>query len=141
MASKPKEAGAPASPIVPVAMTEDGGLTKFTLNLKGKNESLTIRCDSEEELIQLRDKWKGILIPKNKELPRLLPGDKCTDEKCDGHFIVKTTNGKPGQKPYAFLSCSKFPACKATAYLKNGKEEADGPERATGEVARAQAAA
>lgn len=141
MASKPKEAGSPANPLVSAAMTEDGGLAKFTWNLKGKNESLTIRCDSEEELTALRDKWKAIFLPTKRELPKLLPGDDCTEEKCNGHFVVKTTNGKPGQKPYAFLSCSNFPTCKATAYIKEKETQNGQPERATGEVARAQTAA
>jgi hypothetical protein len=120
--------GASQPPDVVNATAEDEGF-KFTLNLKGKGESLTIRTNSETELETLRDKWKDKLTPKNKELPKLLPLDPCYEEGCDGHMTVKTTNGKPGQRPYAFLSCSNFPKCKATAYIKNepvenGKVEA-----------------
>jgi hypothetical protein len=106
--------------------TEDEGNFKFTLNLKGKGESLTIRTDNEQELNQLRETWKEKLLPKNGELPKMLPGDKCYRDGCEGHMIIKTTNGKPGQRPYAFLSCSTFPTCKKTAYINNepnGKEE------------------
>ena len=114
--------GTPTTPDTVVNAASDDEGFKFTLNLKGKGESLTIRTNSETELATLREKWKAKLIPKNKELPKLLPLDPCYEEGCDGHMVVKTTNGKPGQKPYAFLSCSNFPKCRATAYIKNEPE-------------------
>jgi hypothetical protein len=114
--------GASQPPDVVNAASEDEGF-KFTLNLKGKGESLTIRTNSETELESLREKWKEKLTPKNRELPKMLPGDNCPDETCTGHMVVKTTNGKPGQRPYAFLSCDQFPRCKRTAYINNEPKE------------------
>lgn len=121
--SKPqtKTGDAPANPIKPVteAPFDDGGLAKFTWNVRGGNESLTIRCDTEEELKVLRDRWKTVISPPRRKLPYMHGGDECMVENCGGVMVTRTGTNRRTQQPYQFLRCSNAPKCGFTAYIEN----------------------
>lgn len=142
MASKqaPKEpsADAPANPIKPVVETpvDDPGLSKFTWNCRGGNESLTIRCDDEEELKVLRDRWKVVISPPRRKLPYMHSGDQCLVEGCNGVMVTRTGTNRKSQQPYQFLRCSKHPTCNFTAYIET---EENTPEDAPISPAQARA--
>jgi hypothetical protein len=130
MASKQpqaKEAGSPASPIKPVveAPADDGGLAKFTWNVRGGTESLTIRCDDEEELKVLRDKWKQVISPPRRKLPYMHGGDACLVEGCGGSMVTRTGTNRKTQQPYQFLRCSNAPKCGFTAYIEDEQNTPD----------------
>jgi hypothetical protein len=123
MASKQpqtKEAGAPANPIKPAPepLIDDGGLARFTWNVRGFNESLTIRTDDEEELQALRDKWKQVISPPRRKIPYMHSGDECLVEGCRGVLLTKTATNRKTQQPYNYLRCSAHPLCKFTAYIE-----------------------
>jgi len=65
MARKEVTEGAAQTPAANPAVDE---FARFTWSVRGWQESLTIRCDSEEELKQLRDRWSPVINP-----PRLAP--------------------------------------------------------------------
>jgi hypothetical protein len=72
MASNPKSKAGGESPLKPVtidAPVDDNGLARFTWNVRGFNESLTLRTDDEEELKVLRDRWKAVVSPPRRKLP------------------------------------------------------------------------
>jgi hypothetical protein len=119
--SKPqtKDAGTPANPIKPVeAPIDDAGLARFTYNVRGGNESLTIRCDDEEELKVLRDRWRAVISPPRRKIPYLHSGDECMVETCRGVMQTRTATNRRTQQPYNFLRCSNHPTCGFTAYLE-----------------------
>ncbi len=124
MASNPKpqaKAGdAPANPLKPVteAPIDDNGLARFTWNVRGGNESLTIRCDDEEELKILRDRWKVVISPPRRKLPYMHGGDACLVEGCNGVMVTRTGTNRKTQQPYQFLRCSNAPKCNFTAYIE-----------------------
>jgi hypothetical protein len=120
MASKPqaKDAGAPNTPTTQLIPVDDGGLAKFTYNIRGGNESLTIRCDSEEELKVLRDRWKAVISPPRRKLPYMHSGDECLVEGCSGVMVTRTGTNRKTQQPYQFLRCSNHPKCGFTAYIE-----------------------
>jgi hypothetical protein len=111
MASKPqpKDSGAPNTPTNQLIPVDDGGLAKFTYNIRGGNESLTIRCDSEEELKILRDRWKAVISPPRRKLPYMHSGDDCLVENCGGTMVTRTGTNRKTQQPYQFLRCSNNP--------------------------------
>ncbi len=115
-----KESGAPANPIKPVAEfpADDAGLAKFTWNVRGGNESLTIRCDDEEELKVLRDRWKVVISPPRRKLPYMHSADACLVEGCNGVMQTRTGTNRKTQQPYQFLRCSNAPKCNFTAYIE-----------------------
>lgn len=115
--AKPKANG--DTPLKPVeAPVDDAGLAKFTWNVRGGNESLTIRCDDEEELKALRDKWKAVISPPRRKLPYMHGGDECMVEGCKGVMQTRTGTNRRTQQPYQFLRCSEHPKCNFTAYIE-----------------------
>jgi hypothetical protein len=120
--SKPqtKTGDAPANPLKPVTEPplDDNGLAKFTWNVRGSNESLTIRCDTEEELKVLRDRWKTVISPPRRKLPYMHGGDECLVENCGGVMQTRTGTNRRTQQPYQFLRCSNAPKCGFTAYIE-----------------------
>lgn len=104
--------------------------SKFTWNVRGFNESLTVRCDSEEELKQLRDRWSQVINPPRRKIPYMHSGDACLVADCGGTLIVRTATNRKTQQPYRFLRCSKHPHCNFTAYIEN---EQNTPEQENGD--------
>lgn len=113
--------------------------TLFTYNLQGDGkESLTIRCDTEEELSALRDKWRAILVtgrtpapqaappPPTKADPQkkayLQPGDPCG--KCGEDTVLRTGKNKNTGKEFSFIGCSTYPKCDFNAYVSKSREAA-----------------
>jgi hypothetical protein len=145
------------SPIVPVVTTPDeANLAKFTYNVRGFNESLTIRCDDEDELKELRDRWSQVINPPRRKIPYMHSGDECLVADCRGVMIKKTATNRRTQKPYNYLRCSNHPSCTFTSYIEdeqntpaeNGAGDTNGhqngvtdEQRAVEQVAGAQAAA
>jgi len=129
----------PLKPVTPELPTDDGGLAKFTWNIRGGNESLTIRSDSEEELKVLRDRWKAVISPPRRKLPYMHSGDECLVENCGGTMVTRTGTNRKTQQPYQFLRCSNSPTCQLYSYIEN---EANTPqeENGNGQPATAQAA-
>jgi predicted RNA-binding Zn-ribbon protein involved in translation (DUF1610 family) len=117
--AKPKANG--DTPLKPVEAPadDDGGLAKFTWNIRGSNESLTIRTDSEEELKILRDRWKAVISPPRRKLPYMHAADSCLVEGCGGVMVNRTGTNRRTQQPYQFLRCSNHPKCGFTAYLES----------------------
>lgn len=91
---------------------------RFTWSVRGFNESLTIRCDSEEELKTLRDRWSQVINPPRRKIPYLHSGDACMVADCGGTLVVRTATNRKTQQPYRFLRCSKHPNCNFTAYIE-----------------------
>jgi len=131
MASKqPQTKAGGESPLKPVTLdapVDDNGLARFTYNVRGGNESLTIRTDDEEELKVLRDRWKAVISPPRRKLPYLHSGDECLREGCNGVMITRTGTNRKTQQPYNFLRCSAYPKCNFTAYIET---EENTPEEA-----------
>lgn len=127
--SRSKESDAPANPIKSATEAADDGLSRFTWNVRGFNESLTIRTDSEEELKQLRDKWSQVINPPRRKIPYQHSGDKCLNVECaerGGVMVTRTGTNRKTQQPYNFLRCSNSPACQLYSYIEN---EANTPEQ------------
>lgn len=99
------------------AANVDAG-SKFTWNTRGWQESLTIRCDSEEELKILRDRWSVVINPPRRKIPYMHAGDTCLVEGCEGVLLARNGTNRRTQKPYRFLRCSKHPTCNFTAYIE-----------------------
>jgi hypothetical protein len=116
--AKPKTNG--ETPLKPVeTVVDDNGLSKFTWNCRGGNESLTIRCESEDELKVLRDRWKVVISPPRRKLPYMHSGDECMVETCRGVMQTRTGTNRKTQQPYQYLRCSNHPTCQFTAYIEN----------------------
>lgn len=128
--AKPKNGGGDVAPLVPITLPDDG-LAKFTWNCRGFNESLTIRCDSEEELKILRDRWGQVINPPRRKIPYLHEADQCLVADCGGVMIKRTGTNRRTQKPYNFLRCSNHPKCTFYAYIET---EQNTPEQENGEV-------
>jgi hypothetical protein len=103
---------------VRVEPIDDSGLSKYTWNVRGFNESLTIRTYDVEELKAERDKWKAVISPPRRKLPYLHSGDKCPIEGCTGVMVTRTATNRRTQQAYNFLRCSKSPDCKGVAYIE-----------------------
>jgi hypothetical protein len=129
--NKPQTKAGGESPLKPVnpevAIPDDAGLARFTYNVRGFNESLTIRTDDEEELKALRDKWKQVISPPRRKLPYMHSGDECQVEGCNGVMITRTGTNRKTQQPYNYLRCSAAPKCTFTAYIE---DEQNTPEDA-----------
>jgi hypothetical protein len=134
MASNTKSKAGGESPLKPVnldAPADDAGLSKFTWNARGFNESLTIRTDDEEELKALRDKWKAVISPPRRKLPYMHSGDECLVEGCRGVMITRTGTNRKTQQPYNYLRCSAAPKCSFYAYIEDEKNTPeDAPQAA-----------
>lgn len=126
--AKPKAGD--VAPLVPVTLPDDG-LAKFTWNIRGFNESLTIRCDSEEELKTLRDRWSQVINPPRRKIPYMHEADSCLVAECGGVMVKRTGTNRRTQKPYNYLRCSKNPTCQFFAYIEN---EQNTPEQDNGEA-------
>lgn len=114
MATKKETEGANQTP---AANVEE--FSRFTWNVRGFNESLTIRCESEEELKQLRDRWSVVINPPRRRIPYMHSGDGCLVSDCNGVLVVRTATNRKTQKPYRFLRCSNHPRCNFTAYIED----------------------
>ena len=101
-------------------------VAKFTWNVRGFNESLTIRCDSEEELKVLRDRWSVVINPPRRKIPYMHSGDACLVADCGGTLVTRSGTNRKTQQPYRFLRCSKHPTCNFTAYIET---EANTPDQ------------
>lgn len=108
----------------PAANIDD--FSRFTWNIRGWQESLTIRCDSEEELKQLRDRWSPVINPPRRKIPYMHSGDECLVEGCGGSLVRRTGTNRKTQKPYNFLRCSNHPKCQFYAYIE---DEQNTPEQ------------
>ncbi len=117
--------------------------SRFTWNVRGFNESLTIRCDNEEELKQLRDRWSQVINPPRRKIPYMHSGDACLVADCGGTLVVRTATNRKTQQPYRFLRCSKHPHCNFTAYIENEQNtpEQNGGNSEQGTVETTSAAA
>lgn len=100
--------------------------SRFTWNVRGFNESLTIRCDSEEELKQLRDRWSQVINPPRRKIPYMHAADTCLVADCGGVMVARTGTNRKTQQPYKFLRCSKHPTCQFYAYIE---DEQNTPEQ------------
>jgi len=123
--SQSKDAGGPNTPNSQLIPIDDGGLAKFTYSIRGGNESLTIRCDDEEELKVLRDKWRPVISPPRRKLPYMHGGDECMVETCGGTMVTRTGTNRRSQQPYQFLRCSNHPKCNFTAYIETEENTPD----------------
>lgn len=120
MATAKKEAAAEVSAGAngtPAANVDE--FSRFTWNVRGFNESLTVRCDNEEELKALRDRWSQVINPPRRKIPYMHSGDGCLVAECGGVLVVRTATNRKTQQPYRFLRCSKHPNCNFTAYIEN----------------------
>lgn len=99
---------------------------KFTWNVRGFNESLTIRTDDEEELKLLRDRWSQVINPPRRKIPYMHSGDQCLVAECGGVMVMRTATNRKTQQPYKFLRCSNHPTCNFTSYIEN---ESNTPEQ------------
>jgi ssDNA-binding Zn-finger/Zn-ribbon topoisomerase 1 len=122
--TKKQASGSPLKPASEVAI-DDSGLARFTWNCRGGNESLTIRCDDEEELKVLRDKWKQVISPPRRKLPYMHSGDECLVENCTGVMQIRTGTNRKTQQAYQFLRCSNNPKCNFTAYIETEENTPD----------------
>ena len=102
----------------PEAQPAADEFSKFTWNVRGFNESLTVRCESEDELKQLRDRWSVVINPPRRKIPYMHSGDPCLVADCGGTLVVRTATNRKTQQPYRFLRCSKHPNCNFTAYIE-----------------------
>lgn len=93
-------------------------VSRFTWNIRGFNESLTVRCDTEDELKQLRDRWSQVISPPRRRIPYMHGGDTCLVADCGGIMLNRTGTNRKTQKPYQYLKCSKHPTCQFYAYLE-----------------------
>lgn len=100
--------------------------SKFTWNVRGFNESLTVRCDSEEELKIYRDRWSQVINPPRRKIPYMHSGDDCAVADCGGVLVARNGTNRKTQKPYKFLRCSKHPTCQFYAYIE---DEQNTPEQ------------
>ena len=103
--------------------------SKFTWNVRGFNESLTVRCDSEEELKQLRDRWSQVINPPRRKIPYQHGGDRCLNVECaerGGVMVTRTGTNRKTQQPYKFLRCSNHPTCQLYSYIE---DEQNTPEQ------------
>lgn len=131
MARKEVTEGAAQTPAANPAVDE---FARFTWSVRGFNESLTIRCDSEEELKALRDRWSQVINPPRRKIPYMHAADTCLVADCGGVMVMRTATNRKTQQPYKFLRCSHHPTCNFTAYVEN---EPNTPEEANGEPAAA----
>jgi len=113
-------------------------LAKFTHSIKSDGtEMLVIRTDSEEELMQIRERFfQSIVFYPPSQQPRLVEappppqqqqeqqppkkpylseGDRC--HACNGRMVVKTATNRGTGREFPFLGCSNFPNCEFTAYV------------------------
>lgn len=110
-------------------------LAKFTHSIKSDGtEMLVIRTDSEEELLQIRERlFQSIVFypptqqpklvatppPQQQEQqpkkPYLSEGDAC--HACKGRMVLKTATNRGTGREFPFLGCSNFPNCEFTAYV------------------------
>jgi len=122
------------------AASIDAG-SKFTWNVRGFNESLTVRCESEEELKVLRDRWSQVINPPRRKLPYMHSGDACLVADCGGVLVVRTGTNRKTQLPYRFLRCSKHPNCNFTAYLETEQNTPQQEDNGNDTAAATQASA
>jgi len=104
----------------PAANVED--FSRFTWNVRGFNESLTVRCESEEELKVLRDRWSQVINPPRRKIPYQHSGDSCLNVECaerGGVMVMRTGTNRKTQQPYKFLRCSNSPTCQLYSYLES----------------------
>lgn len=80
--------------------------SKLTYNFRTSEESITIRSDSLEELLQLRDEFRTLLLGPDTTV--FHEGSPCPKE-CGGQLRLR--NGSKG----AFYGCSGYPRCNFTA--------------------------
>lgn len=128
---------------LPITKEESVKDTLFTYNLQGDGkESLTIRCDTEEELSALRDKWRAILVTKvapkapqaapvavaaptaqeSQKKLTLQPGDPCG--KCGEDTVLRTGTNRTTGKEFKFIGCSTYPKCDFNAHVSKSREAA-----------------
>lgn len=115
------------APLVPTTLPDDGA-AKFTWNVRGFNESLTVRCDSEEELKTLRDRWSQVINPPRRKIPYQHSGDKCLNVECaerGGVMVTRTGTNRKTQQPYRFLRCSNSPTCQLYSYIETEENNPD----------------
>jgi hypothetical protein len=115
--SKKSEQEVQAPAPSPVVVSGDE-FSKFTYNVRGFNESLTIRCNGEEELKALRDRWNAVINPPRRKIPYMNSGDTCLVADCGGTMVARTGTNRKTQQPYRFLKCSNNPACQFFAYIE-----------------------
>lgn len=121
-------------------------LAKFTHSIRSDGtEMLVIRTDSEEELIEIRNRLFPRIAygnppdeppaeqpkeePKKQEKPTLSlkkpylnEGDSC--QVCDGTMSVKKATNRNTGNEFNFLGCSNYPECDFTAYISKQKKRA-----------------
>lgn len=115
------------APQTPAANIDE--FARFTWSVRGYQESLTIRCDTEDELKALRDKWSQVINPPRRKIPYMHAGDECLVAECGGVLVRRTGTNRKTQLPYNFLRCSNHPKCNFTAYIET---EANTPEQENG---------
>lgn len=90
---------------------------KITYNIRLGDQSVTIRTNSVEELVTLRDELSQYLplapaTPPTPD-PYFKEGDACVREGCDGKLHLKT--GSKDGKSWRFWGCDSFPKCRFTS--------------------------
>jgi hypothetical protein len=135
MATKKEEA-------VTQAPASSDEFSRFTWNVRGFNESLTIRCDSEEELKQLRDRWSIVINPPRRKIPYQHSGDTCLNVECaerGGVMVTRNGTNRRTQQPYRFLRCSNHPTCQLFSYIEDEQNTPDQDNGAATSVKPAEA--
>jgi len=85
---------------------------KLTFNIRLGDESLTIRTNDKDELLQLRMELKIALSGNTGTVSHsLTAGDTCPN--CGGTLQLK--EGTKEGKAYRFFGCSGYPNCRFTA--------------------------
>lgn len=89
------------------ASTQRPGEAKLTWNKRLGDESLTIRVNTVEELMEIREQLARTLPPVAES--GLHEGGDCPRSGCTGKLQLR--NGSKGR----FYGCSSFPACRFTS--------------------------